>query len=131
MNQPKNLILAIESAIGGGSLSVREGSREIDSWIGTSGISKAEDMLDGFSQLLKRNHLGKERIGLIAYSVEFGSPTGLKIGAALAFGLAKSLECRLSGISLSGVLTDISSEKLKTAENFSRYIGRLAALKCV
>ncbi len=135
MNQSKNLILAIESAIGGGSLSIWEADREIDFWVGTSGISKAEDMLDGFNRLLIHNQLSKERVGLIAYSVEFGSPTGLKIGAALARGLSKSLNCRLSAVSLGNLLNNFSAEELKTGENFSRHIGELTCvyntLQCV
>ncbi len=100
INTERNLIVAIEAAFDGGSLSIFEGRSEVDFWIGTSGLSKAEDILEGVAGLLGRNNLKREQIGLVAVSGDAGSLTGLKIGAATAQGLAKALDCDWLVISL-------------------------------
>jgi len=101
INADKNLILSIETAVGGGSLSILKNQIEIGGWIGTQGISKAEEVLEQILILLKgKNNISKENIGLIVVSKSAGSLTGEKIGLALAKGLAKSLRCRLIEISV-------------------------------
>ena len=94
-NMEKGIILAIETAFEGGSVSILEGQTQIDFWIGADNTSKSEDILDGIRLLLQRNNLKKIQIGLVAVSSEAGSLTGLKIGLATAQGLAKALGCPL------------------------------------
>jgi tRNA threonylcarbamoyl adenosine modification protein YeaZ len=91
----QDLVLSIEAAVGGGSLSILTNQIEIDGWTGSTEISRAEDILEQISNLLTRNKLKKESIEVIAVSIGAGSLTGEKIGRAIAQGLAKSLNCRL------------------------------------
>jgi len=96
----KKFILSIETAVEGGSLSILANQVEVDGWIGAQQISKAEDVLEQISTLLKDNKISKEQINLIAISKGAGSLTGEKIGLALAKGLSKSLKCRLVEVSV-------------------------------
>ena len=100
MQNLKRLTLAIETAIDGGSISILEGQKEIDFWIGENGISKAEDILENISRLFEANEITKENIELIVISGDVGSTTGLKIGMATAKGLARSFPSRLFVASL-------------------------------
>ncbi len=100
-NVDKNIILSIETTVGGGSLSILKNQIEIDGWIGNREISKAEEVLEQILILLKRkNNISKDNIGKIVVSKSAGSLTGEKIGLALAKGLAKSLKCQLIEISV-------------------------------
>lgn len=105
MQVVKNLTLAIETAVGGGSLSIFKGQTLIDFWIGNAEISKAEDVLENISYLFERNHITKENIEKIVVSGDVGSTTGLKIGMATGQGLAKSFASRLTVASLIESLT--------------------------
>jgi len=91
----RELILSIETAVHGGSLSLLANQSEIGGWTGTFKISKAEDVLEQISNLLNGNNIEKTQIKIIGVSKGAGSLTGEKIGSALARGLAKSLNCRL------------------------------------
>ncbi len=106
-----DVILSIETATCGGSLSILANSREIDGWGGTEEISKAEDILDQISKLLRKNDVEKKNIKLICVSSGAGSATGEKIGWAIAKGLARALKCRLLGVSiLESMLIEIENE---------------------
>ena len=89
----RQVILSIESAVQGGSLSILANGSEIESWSGTLNISKAEDILQQIDRLLRENRIDKNQIKLIVTSKDVGSSTGQKIGSALAKGLCKSLKC--------------------------------------
>lgn len=95
MNNLKDeTILSVETTVDGGSLALLRDGREIDSWIGSREVSKAEDILAQASQILENNKIDKKNIGVVVVSKEENS-TGGKIGAAIAKGLVKSLKCRL------------------------------------
>lgn len=96
----RNLILAIETGIGGGSVSLLSGGREIDFWKGNSGISKSEDLLASIETLFSKNRIDKKDIKIINVSRGPGSFTGVRTGLATAFGLQKALGCRLQGVSV-------------------------------
>ena len=106
----KNLILALETAVDGGSVSIWDRRRnvEIAGLNGEREISKAEDALDNIRVLLKENGIDKEAFGLIVFASGAGSVTGLKIGEATAKGLAKSFGCRWLGVSLWKIFADLS-----------------------
>ena len=63
-----NIVLAIESAICGGSISLIKDNIEIANWVGSSGVSKAEDLLANIDQILIENSISRYDIGLIAVS---------------------------------------------------------------
>jgi tRNA threonylcarbamoyl adenosine modification protein YeaZ len=92
--------LAIESAIGGGSLAMFHGSEIIGERTGDRGVSRAEDLLINIDDLINQTKLDKKRIHKIAVSIGPGSFTGLRIGIATAMGLKRSLGIEYIGVSL-------------------------------
>ena len=96
MTDTEQVILAIESAICGGSISLLKNGREIANWIGTSNVSKAEDLLVNIDALLTANNISRHEIDLIAVSAGPGSFTGIRIGLATALGLKAGLGIKMS-----------------------------------
>lgn len=94
------VILALETGISGGSVSLLRDGQEIDRRLGSREISRAEDILDEIDKILERNRIPKKSVDLTAFSRGPGSFTGLRIGAAIAKGLGRSLGCRLSAESV-------------------------------
>jgi len=90
------ITLAIESAIGGGSISLLRDDNEIANWTGTSNISKAEDLLANIDKLLADNNVSRHEIDLIAAAAGPGSFTGIRIGLATALGLKAGLRTSMS-----------------------------------
>ncbi len=99
MDDPE-IILAIESAISGGSLALMRRSEIICEWIGEGGVSRAEDLLLNIDLILKRGGVKKDNLTQIAVSVGPGSFTGIRIGLATAMGLATALSLKLSKFSI-------------------------------
>lgn len=99
------LILALETALDGGSAAILLNERLIDFAAGTDGLSRSEDVLSIIENLLKRNAIEKEEIELIAVSDGPGSLTGLRIGAATARGLGDALAAKVYKISVLEALT--------------------------
>ncbi len=100
MKPERKIILSIETAIEGGSISIIEGKDEIDFWIGIRETLKAEDFLVEISRVLDKNKIGKKNIKLITVSNGPGSSTGIKIGLATARGLGTALNCEVIEVSL-------------------------------
>ncbi len=92
--------LSIETAVEGGSISLLREDTEIDYWIGTREVSRAEDILVEIRRLLEKNDLERKCIKKIVVSRGPGSYTGVRIGIAVGCGLKKALDCRLIGISV-------------------------------
>ena len=97
--QDSQITLAIESAIRGGSISLIANGREIDNWIGSTDVSKAEDLLVNIDAMLGRNSLAIRDISHIAVSAGPGSFTGIRIGIATALGLKTGLGIPMSSVS--------------------------------
>ncbi len=93
-------ILAIESAIRGGSIALANGVDVIDAWVGEGGVSRAEDLLWNIDLMLKRNGIEKRELSNIAVSAGPGSFTGIRIGLATAMGIAASLNISLARYSI-------------------------------
>lgn len=87
----KNMTLAIETAVAGGSLSLIGGGKVLDLWIGGDDVSRSEDLLVGVSDILARNSVDRSDISLIAVSTGPGSYTGIRVGVSTALGLKNSL----------------------------------------
>lgn len=96
MSENEEITLAIESAIAGGSISLLCGDIEIANWVGTSNLSKAEDLLFNIDLLLQENEIDRRRINSIAVSAGPGSFTGIRIGIATALGLKAGLGIMMS-----------------------------------
>lgn len=82
------IILAIEAAVAGGSISLIQNGAEIDNWVGRSSTSRAEDLLVDIDALLARHKIAVSDLSLIAVSAGPGSFTGIRIGIATGLGLS-------------------------------------------
>ncbi len=102
----RNVTLAIESAVAGGSISIFRGETEIAHWTGTSNVSKAEDLLWNIDILLTKNEVSMGQIDLIAVSAGPGSFTGIRIGIATALGLKAGLGIEMSSESCLWAMKD-------------------------
>lgn len=91
-------ILALETAIGGGSICIRRSDGEILSRSGTESVSRSEELLSNIKELLSRCRLTINDVDTIAVSRGPGSFTGIRIGIATALGLARSLSIPCIGI---------------------------------
>ena len=91
-------ILALETAITGGSMRLLRDSVVIDSMAGNDSLSRAEELLPNISSILSNNAISLEQIGRIAVSVGPGSYTGIRIGMASAMGLSTAIGCNCVGV---------------------------------
>lgn len=94
-----NIVLAIESAIAGGSVALFRGPECVAGMVGASGQSRAEDLLSNIDELLKRSDIDKSSITKIIVGAGPGSFTGIRIGIATALGLAAALGIEVKQVS--------------------------------
>ena len=100
MKSSTEIVLAIETAIVGGSISLAENGSEIGNWIGdNSGVAKAENLLGNIHDLLAASKISQKDIDLIAVSAGPGSFTGIRIGIATALGLKTGLGIQMASVS--------------------------------
>ena len=99
MDNDSTIILSIESAVRGGTISLLRDDAEIANWTGASGVSRAEDLLANIDRMLSENGISRHKIGLIAVSAGPGSFTGIRIGIATALGLKNGLGVEMSSVS--------------------------------
>lgn len=92
-------VLAIESAVGGGSIALSADGKTEFAREGAAGVSKAEDLLPKIDDLLEDAAIGFGDIRLIAVSAGPGSFTGLRIGISTAMGLSDATGIEAVGVS--------------------------------
>jgi tRNA threonylcarbamoyl adenosine modification protein YeaZ len=114
----KEVILAIETGIGGGSLCILENNVEIASWEGTEKNARSEDLLSNISNLLSKIGLKKNHIKQICVSIGPGSFTGVRTGISTAKGLQKSLGIKCFGIN---ILESITFESNRSSEIYAGF----------
>ena len=135
MGVERRLILALETAVEGGSVSIWDQRRrtEVGGVIGKTGVSKAEDVLENVGMLIEKHSIEKADFDLVVSATGVGSATGLKIGEATAKGLARSLGCRYREISLWEALAAVAIEKNSPAKIKAIYLpagkGRIVGLR--
>lgn len=105
MSKTSHIILAVESAICGGSISLLKDDREAANWIGSSNVSKAEDLLANIDEILTTNDISRHDIDLIAVAAGPGSFTGIRIGLATAMGLVAGLGIKMASESALKAMT--------------------------
>lgn len=110
MKNKKQVVLAIETALYPGSISILEDFGEIDFRVGAGDVSRSEDLLPIISDLLKKNQIHPKEIDLIGVSIGPGSFTGVRVGLATAKGLTMGTGCLGGGVSTLEVLA-VSAEK--------------------
>jgi tRNA threonylcarbamoyladenosine biosynthesis protein TsaB len=98
-------VLAIESAVGEGSIAILRDGSPIAVHEG-EGASRAERILPIIAALLQRSKLSNADIDLIAVSAGPGSYSGIRIGMATALGLRDSLGVRSVAISVLEAMSD-------------------------
>lgn len=96
----REIILAIETGISYGSLSILKNGSEVDFWIGKTKIPSSEDLLSNINDLFSKNNISKREMKRIVVSTGPGSFTGVRVGIATALGLSKALRCECLGISV-------------------------------
>ncbi|MFZ1701105.1 MAG: tRNA (adenosine(37)-N6)-threonylcarbamoyltransferase complex dimerization subunit type 1 TsaB [Pyrinomonadaceae bacterium] len=99
-------ILAIESAIRGGSISLVRDGREVANWLGSADVSKAEELLVDIDRMLTENDMTIRDINHVAVSAGPGSFTGIRIGIATALGLKNGLGITMSSVSTMQVIAE-------------------------
>lgn len=113
--QKPNYYLALETAIGGGSVALFENAHLIDQLIGSSGQSRAEDLLPNIRGFLRHNDLTVSSVKEIVVGAGPGSFTGIRIGIATAAGLSASLGIPVRMISTLDAVAAISGDDLTVA----------------
>lgn len=108
------IILAIETALGEGSLALTKGETEIASVRGGK-ASRADDLIPLISAILDENSLNLSSVDLIAVSNGPGSYTGIRIGLSTAQALALGTKRPLLGVSVLESLAFTSGNKLVIA----------------
>jgi tRNA threonylcarbamoyl adenosine modification protein YeaZ len=110
-----NTVLALESAVAGGSVALITGKTVIGKWHSRETVSRSEELLARIAELLERSGVERSELSRIAVSNGPGSYTGIRIGLATAMGLASALEIPCVGISLLkaiGNTADMQNEKI-------------------
>jgi tRNA threonylcarbamoyl adenosine modification protein YeaZ len=113
MKNKDRIILAIETALHPGGVSLLRDFEEIDFRVGSAEVSRSEDLLPIISDLLKKNRIHQKHIDLIAVSNGPGSFTGVRVGLATAKGLAMGIGCECLGVSTLEALAASSETKGK------------------
>jgi tRNA threonylcarbamoyl adenosine modification protein YeaZ len=108
------IILAIETGVASGSLSLFINKKEVDFWIGEGTVSKAEDILEAIDTILSRNSINIKSITLLASSIGPGSLTGLRIGSAIAKGIRKAAGCEIKNVSVLEAMIEQDLFEIKT-----------------
>lgn len=93
-------LLAIESAVSGGSLALFANGEVLAERDGASMVSRAEDLLPMVSALLENAATNKHQLKRIAVGTGPGSFTGLRIGISTALGLSQGLGIECVGVPL-------------------------------
>ena len=109
------LILGIESAIGGGSLAIFENGKELASRTGESYLSRAEEILPNINGMLNAIERKQKDLTTVVVSTGPGSFTGIRVGIATALGLRDSLRVRCLGMTALEALAYLAGDGIVTA----------------
>lgn len=107
-----NVILAIESAIRGGSISLLQEGTPTSGTAGDDSVSRAEDLILQIDDLVQTAGIRRADLAYIAVSNGPGSFTGLRIGLATAMGLSMALGIPCTGVPLFDAIANGSESSL-------------------
>ena len=96
----KNITLALETGIYGGSICLFKNGQEITGWISESEQTKSDEFLESIKKLLYDTQVNISEVNKIVISEGPGSYTGLRIGFSIAKGLKMALGIEIQGVSL-------------------------------
>lgn len=114
----EDFTLAVETGVGGGSISIFENRTLIDSDVSERNVSRSEELLADINSLLKKNGIAKSDITLIAISNGPGSFTGLRIGFGVVYGLQDGLGINCKSVSVLQAMTLENRNKEKVLAGF-------------
>ena len=114
-------ILAIESTIGDGSVSLLLAGDAGPIEILDSGASRAEKIIGKIDDLFRKASVSKNVLDLIAVSIGPGSYSGIRIGISTAFGLGHALGVPVVGVSvLEALASSVPFQKVITVVPIGR-----------
>jgi tRNA threonylcarbamoyladenosine biosynthesis protein TsaB len=93
------IILAIEAAVAGGSLSLLQSGTEVANYVGKGPLASAESLLVSIDRLFGETNLRRNDVDLVAVSAGPGSYTGIRVGLATALGLKTGLGIPTASVS--------------------------------
>jgi tRNA threonylcarbamoyladenosine biosynthesis protein TsaB len=104
------MLLALDTATAAISLALHDGSRLLaeETWVTTNNHSS--ELAPGILRLLERVHVAPEHLTALAVSIGPGTYSGLRIGVALAKGMAAARNLPLVGISTLDTLAAASPQ---------------------
>jgi tRNA threonylcarbamoyl adenosine modification protein YeaZ len=106
MTMDAGYLLAIETAVAGGSIALFDGDTYVD---GRSGnVSRSETLLSCIDELLIAQGIKKSAIRELAVSLGPGSYTGIRIGIATALGLKNAFSLECIGVSVLFAMSAVS-----------------------
>jgi tRNA threonylcarbamoyl adenosine modification protein YeaZ len=105
------ITLAIETAVGNGSISLFENDKLLDQKCGESKISRSDCFLPILDEFLSKNKIKKKDLNSIAVSRGPGSFNGARVGLATAVAMKNGLNIKCSGISVLRAIAVSSTEK--------------------
>lgn len=95
----KNITLALETGIYGGSVCLLKDGAESAGWIGKAEQTKSREFLEAVKKVLGDAQISIAEIREVVISAGPGSYTGLRIGASIAKGLKTALGISVRGVS--------------------------------
>lgn len=98
--ESEKIILAIESSVRTGSVSLLRGQKELGSWVCEESESMSQNLILGIKKLLEQHNIQKNELDLVAVSNGPGSLTGIRVGISVAKGLSFAIGITCVGISL-------------------------------
>jgi tRNA threonylcarbamoyl adenosine modification protein YeaZ len=105
-------VLGIESAIGGGSISLHRNGTEIGGRSGNGSVSRAEELLPQIDRLLREFDVTIRDLDVIIVSTGPGSYTGIRVGIATIMGLRASVSARCLGATVLQAMTSVAKDQL-------------------
>ena len=99
-NREVTNILAIESAVGGGSVALLRKDRPVVLRAEGNDSSRAEKLVSVIADVLNEAELGSSDLDLIAVSTGPGSYSGIRIGISTGIGLSNALSIPCDGVSV-------------------------------
>jgi tRNA threonylcarbamoyl adenosine modification protein YeaZ len=121
----KKITLAIETAVGNGSLALFADEMMLDQWSDQVKIARSDRFLPILQSFLERNRIKKNDLDLIAVSLGPGSFTGARVGLATAMAMSKGLQIKCVGISVLRAIAQILVNKKKHDNNKTSVVAVL------
>ncbi len=98
MRNRSEYLLAIETAVSGGSIALFRGDNYLDGRDGN--VARSENLLSSIAELLSFHNVDRGSLQALAVSLGPGSYTGIRIGISTVLGLENALSIKCTGVSV-------------------------------